>query len=88
MIPPEVIAALLRIISVPDVPTEQSQTKLSAESVILPHVAVPDASASSSSVIDENVKTPAAAAGAAGSENVSVPSRFVAVPPVAGLVPS
>jgi hypothetical protein len=55
--------------------------------VILAHVAVPVASALESSVNAENVSTPFDTV-PHGSEQVTVPSRLVAAPFVAGLVPS
>lgn len=70
--------------------TEQSNTVAPVESLMRAHVAVPVAFADESPVMAENVSTPALAAGAAGSEQVSTANSTcapIAVSAFVGIVP-
>jgi hypothetical protein len=84
---PAVISTVLRIKSVPATPAEPSITNVPPEVVIRYHVAVPEATAATGEG-NVGLKTPAAAAGANGEDNVNSANLVVAAPPVLGLVPS
>jgi len=78
-----------RLRSAPEVPTVPSKTWVEPpDCTIRNHVAVPVAFADESDVIAFNVNTPPDAAGANVALQVSSARRVVAVPPVAGCVPS
>ena len=85
---PAVILDESIIKSVPEVPALASSTNVPAESVHRHHVGVPVLFADVSEPIALMVSTPFAALPAQGSVNVCSDRMFVAVPPVAGRVPS
>lgn len=85
---PVLMAVELKLRSEPLVPQLPSYTQVPVESTTRNQVAVPVALALESAVIAENVSTPPEAAAQAGSEQVSSAKSVVAVPQVAGRVPS
>ena len=87
-VPPELIVVVFRLQSAPEVPTEPSITNVPPEVVIRNHVAVLEAIAVTfDGSVGLNGPPPDAAA-ANGLPSVNSASFVVAVPPVAGRVPS
>jgi hypothetical protein len=87
-VPPLTIDVVFNVTSWPLVPTPMSITYVPPDVVMRAHVAVPVAFADESDVIVLAVSTPANAAGANVADNANSANNVVAVPPLAGLVPS